>query len=281
MLFYLVVAFRLLLFSFAIEASRPSRARVVDNFKCSPSFASPQYISNWGSRDEELLAYISEVIPDALAHTGSTAFNEHLQGVQKLLRNWGAPDYLCEAGLLHSIYGTEGFQGFKLPLVNRPVARELIGESAERLVWIFCMVDRYSFDETLNDGCATHGPVLITARPELGQFLIEFQGEGEWLDFMELTLADWLEQVEGAAERANALFEWKQGEAWAYRRRAYRRMVEILVKRRGPRLSAARETYDAVYGVEPESTREMHQEVTPPMSEAAREAREALRCRRL
>lgn len=27
--------------------------------------------------------------------------------------------------------------------------------------------------------------------------------EDEWLDFLELTLADWLEQVEGAAEKVS------------------------------------------------------------------------------
>ena len=31
-----------------------------------------------------------------------------------------------------------------------------------------------------------------------GIFIID---EEEWLDFLELTLADWLEQVEGAAEK--------------------------------------------------------------------------------
>jgi len=38
----------------------------------------------------------------------------------------------------------------------------------------------------------------LRARPELGHFDIQLTKE-EWLDFLELTLADWLEQVEGAA----------------------------------------------------------------------------------
>ena len=44
-----------------------------------------------------------------------------------MLRAWGADEYLCNAGLFHSIYGTEGFQGFKLPLAHRGEIAELIG----------------------------------------------------------------------------------------------------------------------------------------------------------
>jgi hypothetical protein len=40
-------------------------------------------------------------------------------------------------------------QGFKLPLSSRPQMRALLGGRAERLAWIFCMVDRKSVDATL------------------------------------------------------------------------------------------------------------------------------------
>lgn len=66
-----------------------------------------------------------------------------------MLRRWEAAEYLCNAGLFHSIYGTEGFQGYKLPLTRRPAIRSLIGMKAERLVWIFCMVDRLTVDDTV------------------------------------------------------------------------------------------------------------------------------------
>lgn len=41
---------------------------------------------------------------------------------------------MVATGLFHSIYGTEGFQGFKLPFTNRKRIRALIGARAERLV---------------------------------------------------------------------------------------------------------------------------------------------------
>ena len=77
---------------------------------------------------------------------------------------------------------------------------------------------------------------------------------------MALSLADWLEQVEGASEKSNPLFEWSKGEAWSYRRLAYSKMADILVKRRG--LIIARDTLNAIYDVEPEATRHLHQPIT-------------------
>ena len=116
---------------------------------------------------------------------------------------------------------------------------------------------------------------MFKARPELGGFSIHLTGENEWLDFLELSLSDYLEQVEGAAEKPSTLFHWKVGEAYSYRRQAYINMRDILVKRLGKNVIA--ETYNAVYHRESEETRSLHQVLTPPMSGAAQRAQEAIR----
>lgn len=90
-------------------------------------------VRKWEKSDDELHSFIGKIIPEALDHTGATAFDEHLKGVQGVLRFWEADDSLCKAGLFHSIYGTEGFQGFKLPFTKRTQIRQLIGNRAERL----------------------------------------------------------------------------------------------------------------------------------------------------
>jgi|AntAceMinimDraft_12_1070368.scaffolds.fasta_scaffold373654_1 hypothetical protein len=41
---------------------------------------------------------------------GNGALDAHLAGVRRVLHAWGAGDDVCDAGLFHSIYGTEGFQ---------------------------------------------------------------------------------------------------------------------------------------------------------------------------
>ena len=212
------------------------------------------------------LAFLNGEGADAVAHTGNGKFDAHLLGVRRVLRAWGAGDDVCDAGLFHSIYGTEGFQGFCLPYERRDDVRALIGARAEQLVYIFCVVDRLSVDNDLDAAPGTHA---FRARPELGGFDIPMDDDDMWFDFITLTLADWLEQVEGAAAGPNPLFEWDKGEAWGYRRRAYARMAEIVSEK----IPEAKVLHAAVYDREPMKTRHLSQPITPPMSEEARIAR--------
>ena len=149
------------------------------------------------------------------------------------------------------------------------------------------MVDRSTVDETVFQwkiSSATKPkkePIkqqyTFMSRLELGRFAIRLDKE-EWLDFLELTLADWLEQVQGAAETASDRFRWKKGEAYAYRRTAYAKMAEILSHERQDRLKEiVHVTHADVYGTEDANTRHLVQLRTPPPTDAAKRALEALR----
>lgn len=268
-------------FSFVVAFAIGAEKTVASKFKA-PNEKTPSDVKKrWKEHDEALWSYVAAKIPDVLEHTGSSAFDEHLRGVQAVLRHFGAPDHLTSAGLFHSIYGTEGFQGFSLPLSERPVIQNLIGEKAEKLCFIYCMVDRFSVDETVlawrPGACSEDNRFLFKSRPELGRFDIELSKE-EWLDFIELTFADWMEQVEGAAQTALRIFNWQVGDAYAYRRLAYRKMSELLAYERASRLSQlAPQLLEAVMATEPQETRHLVQPRTPPMSEAAAFALTALR----
>jgi len=193
---------------------------------------------------EDILTYLSKSVPASVAHTGDADFQSHLSGVGDLLRGWGAPTYLQNAGTLHSLYGTEGFQGFKIDVGERGKVREVAGERGEKLVCWFCVVDRWSVDRRVRGEGNK-----VRSRRELGGFELEM-GEEEFLDFVELTLADWMEQVEGAATKSNTLFLWDVGEAWAYRRSGYGDMVRLLERERGGRAEGIRRCYDEVMGRE-------------------------------
>jgi len=251
-------------------------------FKAPNNNTDENIVQEWKAADESLWEYVNKNVPAVLEHTGSAAFDDHLKGVQAILRYWNSPVHLTNAGLFHSIYGTEGFQGFSLPLSERLAIKSLIGIKAEKLAFVFCMVDRYTVDEIVfewkNKDLASNTSIYhLRSRPELGRFQIYLTKE-EWLDFIELSLADWLEQVEGAATKANPLFLWKKGEAYAYRRLAYQKMNEILSVERNERLgSKPRETLGAVMSTEPQETRHLVQARNPPVSEAAALALDALR----
>lgn len=233
----------------------------------------------WAAADDILHVRMREHVPAALEHNGEEEFAKHLIGVQSVLRSWGAEEHVTNAALFHSIYGTEGFQGYKLPLSYRAEIAALIGARAERLAWIFCVVDRHSVDETVLHPLPAGMLPAFVARPELGAFTIPLKSQAEWVDFLTLTLADWLEQVEGAASKAVPRpvgdgVLWRNGEAWAYRREAYAAMAKLLGEQYG--VSAAPEMYEAVFAREPAWSQGLVQPKTPPMGVAAQEAYDAM-----
>src|SRR5207302_2297190 len=85
---------------------------------------------------------------DRVNHT-TKSYLAHLVGLYRLMEARGCTEELCRAGMFHSIYGTQKFQGFKLPLEQRAEVRALIGERAERLAYLNCAMYRPSFDEAL------------------------------------------------------------------------------------------------------------------------------------
>src|SRR6202044_787715 len=109
----------------------------------------------------------------------------------------------------HSIYGTEMFQGFTLPLERRAEVRALIGDRAERLAYLNCAMDRASFDRAL-DGTAEPYRIIDRITGEA----IALSGR-DFDDLCRVHLYDWLEQVPRSHE-------------WDYRREAYQKMAQRL-----------------------------------------------------
>jgi len=70
---------------------------------------------------------------------------EHLVGTRDLLRSWGNDEAVCRAGLFHSIYGTRVFKIRCADFSSRKMVRDVIGEAAESLAYLFCIADRDSF----------------------------------------------------------------------------------------------------------------------------------------
>ena len=81
------------------------------------------------------------------ANLQNGTFMDHLCGVEQAMRSWGLPDALCLAGLFHSVYGTQGFGYYTLPLAHRDKVQQLIGKRGEAAVYYNCVMDRGSFDD--------------------------------------------------------------------------------------------------------------------------------------
>lgn len=135
----------------------------------------------------------------ATAGHGVRSLIEHLQGVADLLTGYGARDALRDAGLFHSVYGTESYQSQTIPIELRPRVVRLIGEEAERLAWLFGVMKKESFYALLGagEGCITHrqlgAPVALSRQ--------------DMRDLCDLTVANWLEQRPRAPEQYQRIRE--------------------------------------------------------------------------
>ena len=176
---------------------------------------------------KQLTDFLVDLGIEQIAHTQKN-YLAHLISVYKLMHSAGCDEELCLAGLFHSIYGTEKFQGYKLPLERRAELAELIGTRAERLAYWNCLMDRSSLDELLKQA---GGPFLLRNR-ESGEDMPLTRRELD--DLCCVHLFDWLEQ----APRSRF--------GWDYRREAYRQMAERLGE-------PAEETYRRIYALDPTS----------------------------
>jgi uncharacterized protein DUF6817 len=176
---------------------------------------------------KQLTDFLVNLGIEQVAHTQKN-YLAHLISVYKLMQAAGCDEDLCRAGLFHSIYGTEKFQGFKLGLEQRAELAELVGSRAERLAYWNCLMDRGSLDGLLGKA---DEPFLLRNR-ESGEAMPLTRRELD--DLCSVHLYDWLEQ----APRSRF--------GWDYRRQAYRQMAERLGSR-------AVEAFDQVYASAPTS----------------------------
>ncbi|MGH7137348.1 MAG: DUF6817 domain-containing protein [Pirellulales bacterium] len=157
---------------------------------------------------KQLTDFLVSLGTEKVPHTEG-AFLAHLIGVYKDLEAWSCEEDVCRAGLFHSIYGTQRFQKFALPLERRGEVRDLIGPRAERLAYVNCFMDRASFDRA---AMGEDDSYRITDR--LTGEAMELS-RADFDDLCRVHLCDWLEQVPRSKE-------------WNYRRAAYRRLAERL-----------------------------------------------------
>ena len=164
---------------------------------------------------------------EQIGHTEKTYLG-HLIAVYRDLKQWGCDEDVCYGGMFHSIYGTQKFQGFTLPLERRGELREMLGERAERLAYWNCAMYRPSFDALAQQQLQGSGePLSFTDR--ITNEPIELSRE-DFDDLCRIHLCDWLEQVPRCG-------------LWDERRAAYRAMAEYLG-------GVALESYDRVFSQE-------------------------------
>ena len=86
--------------------------------------------------------FLKSIGSDKTEHSGSRTLLEHLIGTSEKLKEMGAPQYLQDAGLFHSVYGTAYFMPNGGLVEDRQVVKDLIGDQAEEVAYWFCILDK-------------------------------------------------------------------------------------------------------------------------------------------
>jgi hypothetical protein len=141
------------------------------------------------SLEPKHLELLERLYTDRSAHSGG-ALLDHLLGTWTYLREWGNPEYVCSAGLFHSIYATQSYRTQSAALDDRPMIREVIGREAEELAFLFCVAQRRSFFEQLgNPKPELHDRVhdaILAVTPRAIRDLIEVE-VANYVEFMPRT----------------------------------------------------------------------------------------------
>ncbi|MET8154633.1 DUF6817 domain-containing protein [Actinoplanes sp. NPDC049668] len=93
------------------------------------------------SSEQAVRAWLRERGAESIEHPGGTLY-AHLGRVHDRLGALGHGPDVRLAGLTHAAYGTDGFDRALLPLADRAVLRDLVGEPAEALVYLYGACDR-------------------------------------------------------------------------------------------------------------------------------------------
>jgi hypothetical protein len=118
------------------------------------------------------------------AHSGHTLW-DHLSGVHRILEAADCEEYVCTAGLFHSVYGTQSFKHVTIVGGQRVEIQNLIGQRAEALVWAFCSLPRPNFFEASLKQQTFHW---------FDQLVVADNKERFWEDLVRIECANMLEQ---------------------------------------------------------------------------------------
>ena len=145
---------------------------------------------------------------DKLSELGAGEFEhlngsliKHLNSTYHLLEKWGASQELCDSGLYHAEYGTAGFETQVVSLSQRNDIANIIGQTSEEIVYLYCSCDRgFVFDDF-------DGNSVIRFRDRFTETEFELTHE-QAQQFCELTVAN---ELELAIDSAEFLKEHGQG----------------------------------------------------------------------
>lgn len=147
----------------------------------------------WLIREKSLAPVVPVVLERGVGqdwHKAGT-FKHHLVGVARTLTLWRQPDDVRLLGLLHSVYGNAQVDIVKFdPDSERGRVSDLVGQSTERLIHLYCVIARIDLVRALLNHEIRDDGSLVLPSPQ-GQVTL---GAREVAVFTVVTMADICEQ---------------------------------------------------------------------------------------
>jgi hypothetical protein len=183
-------------------------------------FAHAQHLleEEWLARDPDL----ASVLPTVLArnvgqdwHKAGT-FRHHLVGVARSLTLWKQPRDVRLLGLLHSVYGNAFVDLVKFdPASERARVRDIVGESAERLVFLFCTQSRTQFVHKVLAGALERDGSLVLDKDGASHVLTPYEVAAFIIVSMADTIEQWFSWQDDIFSRFPAVQQRPQPVHWA------------------------------------------------------------------
>jgi uncharacterized protein (TIGR00369 family) len=123
---------------------RVCTARVTSTLRDRPDESAPASERVLVGEQPGIAAVVESLVScgaNEMSHPGGTLL-AHLERVHALLEEWGARPVVRLAGLCHAYYGTDGFAAALGDIAQRDELAAIIGEEAERLVYLYASCDR-------------------------------------------------------------------------------------------------------------------------------------------
>lgn len=123
-----------------------------------PAAELPWSAEHFGPSVPDLVMLLEAKGAGELGHAVTT-FTDHLFQSFSIVQRWRQPHARCMAALFHSAYGSDANDVPLFRLEDRGDLRTWIGAEAERLVLLFCTVDRVRLRTSVETGIAADGVV--------------------------------------------------------------------------------------------------------------------------
>jgi hypothetical protein len=137
-------------------------------------------------RLRRLVAFLRENGAERIDHSNESLL-DHLMETREVLASWGARRELCDAGLFHSVYGTQFLGDELIGTDRRDDVRAMIGDEAESVVWLWHGIERPSIARNLD----REESLSIDLRDGTEQPITRQQ----FVDLVNLMVADAVEQL--------------------------------------------------------------------------------------